>query len=241
MSRDFLDRRVLDERCAALFAAGRREPAPEATRQRISLALRARCNHAAATGTRRWRRPAAGVALIAAAGLLLVVGAFGLVQPDAEPVTISAEVARAPAASERAAERRALAPAQLPPSPSADPLSARQPAVERAQKREPVSLEEELASMQRARSALGRGNARAALAELDRFGRERGWRQLAVEARLLQIESLARAGRAGEARNLARRFVAQHPNNPLVDRARTFAAAPAPSGADGSPQENPDE
>ncbi|HEY6816809.1 MAG TPA: tetratricopeptide repeat protein [Croceibacterium sp.] len=91
--------------------------------------------------------------------------------------------------------------------------------------------------MQRARAALGRGDAAAALAELDRFGRGPGWRQLAVEARLLRIEALARAGRAEEARNLARRFVEQNPNNPLVDRARTFATPPASSGVQKPPEE----
>jgi outer membrane protein assembly factor BamD (BamD/ComL family) len=84
--------------------------------------------------------------------------------------------------------------------------------------------------MQRARTALRRGDASAALAELDQFGRGPGWRQLAVEARLLRIEALARAGRAEEARNLARRFVQQYPNNPLVDRARSFVTPAASSG-----------
>jgi outer membrane protein assembly factor BamD (BamD/ComL family) len=85
--------------------------------------------------------------------------------------------------------------------------------------------------MQRARSALARGDTTAALAELDNFARGPGWRRLAVEASLLRIEALARAGRRDEARNLAKRFVEQHPNNPLVDRARTFANPPAPRGS----------
>ncbi|HEU5077190.1 MAG TPA: tetratricopeptide repeat protein, partial [Polyangiaceae bacterium] len=108
----------------------------------------------------------------------------------------------------------------------------------RAPVRAPPSLDQELASMQRARAALGRGDASAALAELDRFGRGPGWRQLAVEARLLRIEALARAGRVDEARNLARRFVEQNPNNPLVDRARTFIAPAASSGVEKLSEEN---
>ena len=112
------------------------------------------------------------------------------------------------------------------------------PSAKRAPLRPPPSLDQELASMQRARAALGRGDASVALAELDQFGRGPGWRQLAVEARLLRIEALARAGRADEARNLARRFVEQNPNNPLVDRARTFATPAASSGVERPPKEN---
>jgi outer membrane protein assembly factor BamD (BamD/ComL family) len=83
--------------------------------------------------------------------------------------------------------------------------------------------------MQRARAALGRDDAHAALEELDRFRRDRGWRKLSVEASLLRIEALSRAGRTEEARQQAARFVKQHPNNPLVDRAQSFAA-PTASG-----------
>jgi hypothetical protein len=178
-----------------------------------------------------------GVALAAAAALL-VVATYGLVHRDGEPVLISAEAPAELSAHERAADNRTLFPVPRPPAPSASSPSTdveREP--KREPKREPASLDEELASMQRARAALRQGNAPAALAELDRFGQRPGWRQLAVEASLLRIEVLARAGRVDESRNLARRFIAQHPNNPLVDRARSFATTPSPSSARGSPQE----
>jgi outer membrane protein assembly factor BamD (BamD/ComL family) len=88
--------------------------------------------------------------------------------------------------------------------------------------------------MQRARAALGRGAATVALAELEAFGRNSGWRQLSVEASLLRIEALAAAGRTEQARSQARRFVEQHPNNPLVDRAQKFATGQAADAAPSS-------
>jgi hypothetical protein len=167
-------------------------------------------------------------ATIAVAAAALAAGVIVWLQGATDPVDISAEAPAPPAT-----EQRPLASAEAPPRPSAALPAARRPAVKRVPARAPASLDQELASMQRARAALGRGDAPAALTELDRFDRRLGWRRLAVEARLLRIEALARAGRADEARNLARRFVRQHPNNPLVDRARTFAAPPSPSGVAG--------
>jgi hypothetical protein len=217
----------LDERAAELFEAARQEPAPEATRQRIAAALRARPKQAIATESRRSGWPIVRVTLAVAAAAL-VAGAMILKQRAADSVDISAEVLTPPTA-----EERTVAPVQVPPVPSAAVSAAPRPTVKRAPARAPASLEQELASVQRARAALGRGDALAALAELDRFDRGPGWRRLAVEARLLRIEALAQAGRADEARDLARRFVEQHPNNPLVDRARAFAAPPSPSGVAG--------
>jgi len=222
----------LAERAAELFEAARQEPAPEATRQRIAAALRAQPNRVIAAQSRRSRRTVVRVTFAVAAAAL-AAGALILVQRTADPVDISAEAPTPPTT-----EEAAVAPVQAQPRPSATSPAPRRPAANRASARAPASLEQELASVQRARAALGRGDARAALAELDQFGRSLGWRQLTVEAKLLRIEALDRAGRADEARNLARRFVKQHPDNPLVDRARTFAAPPSPSGVEGPHEES---
>ncbi len=222
MSRD-----PLDERAAELFEAARQEPAPEATRQRIAAALRAQPNPAMAADSRRSHWPVVHVTFAVAAAAL-AAGAMIFVHGAADPLDISAEAPTPPVA-----EARNTAPVEAPPHPSTALPAARGPAVMRTPRRAPANLDQELASVQRARAALGRGDAPAALAELDRFGHSVGWRHLAVEAKLLRIESLARAGRADEARDLARRFVRQHPDNPLVDRARTFGAPPSPTGVAG--------
>lgn len=233
MSRD-----LLDERARELFAAARREPAPEAARQRIAAALRAQTQRTTVANSRvpAWRGARLWLAMAAAAA---VAGAILSLQVPADPIDITAEAPAPPSTQRQTIDASTAAPAPAPgPRLSSEaPPVAPNPPPKRAPVRTPPSLDQELASMQRARAALGRGDPSAALAELDQFGRGPGWRQLAVEARLLRIEALARAGRADEARNLARRFVEQNPNNPLVDRARTFATPAASSGVSAPSEE----
>ena len=222
----------LDERAAELFEAARQEPAPEATRLRIAAALGARSRPAVAIVSRRSWWPSARVTFAVAAAAL-AAGAMLMFRGTVDSVDISAEAPTPPTAKEHTASQ---VPALASPSAAVPPV--RRPALRRAPARAPATLEQELASMQRARAALGQGDASAALGELDRFDRALGWRQLAVEAGLLRIEALAQAGRALEARDLARRFVEQHPDNPLVDRARSFAAPPSPDDGAGPRKEN---
>ena len=231
-----MTREPLDERYAALFAAARREPAPEATRQRIAAALRAQPRRATVAESRRRPRLRGSLPFMVAAAALVAAVMLWMRAP-ADPVYITAEapkptIAKKADTDKKASEENASGEKAVAPVP-APPVTTPQRSAHRARARAPVSLEQELASMQRARTALGRGDAPAALAELDEFARSYGWRRLAVEASLLRIEALAQAGRADEARDLAHRFVEQNPNNPLVDRARTFAAPPSPSGVAG--------
>ena len=75
----------LDERAAELFEAARQEPAPEATRQRIAAALRARPKQAIAAESRRSGWPIVRVTLAVAAAAL-VAGAMILKQRAADSV-----------------------------------------------------------------------------------------------------------------------------------------------------------
>lgn len=95
----------------------------------------------------------------------------------------------------------------------------------------PPTLDQELAQMKTARAALDSGDAASALAELDRFEKSRGWRQLGVEAGLLRIEALGKLGKTEEARERATRFIEENPNNPLVDRAARFTRSSSPGDA----------
>ena len=241
-----MKRDPLDERMAQLFAAAREEPASEITRQRIVNALRTASREPVRepffSGWTRW-----GTAMLAAALVLglLWTNRLPLAEPPIsvtpESLTEGAHNQQDPigqtqpndASSEKAAAPDTQSQPVLPPptSPSPDDLHRAAP---RPLRRPPVTLEQELAGVQRARAALDRGDAQASLAELDRFGRERGWNRLDVEAGMLRIEALAGVGRSDEARKLARRFVEQHPNNPLVDRARRFAAPAGPSAGEHS-------
>ena len=84
--------------------------------------------------------------------------------------------------------------------------------------------------LQQVRSALAGGDGGRALRGLDQYDR-RGTR-LRTESTILRIEALARVGRRAEAAVLAQRFVADHPTDPLVDRARAYLPEPA----DANPQ-----
>ena len=83
-------------------------------------------------------------------------------------------------------------------------------------------MSDELGALKRASSALNAGDTRGALAALDQYDHVLKGTKMRAEATLLRIETLARAGQAGAASELAQRFVAQNPESPLVDRARSF-------------------
>jgi outer membrane protein assembly factor BamD (BamD/ComL family) len=97
-----------------------------------------------------------------------------------------------------------------------------------------MTLADELETLKRAQSALDAGDARRALTTLDRYDRAAKGQRLRAEATVLRIEALSRAGQHGAAAALARRFVDQNPESPLVDRARSFIAKD-PSAAGGQP------
>jgi outer membrane protein assembly factor BamD (BamD/ComL family) len=89
----------------------------------------------------------------------------------------------------------------------------------------------ELNLLKQARAAVRSGEHQTALTLLDRHATELHRTELTTEATLLRIEALAALGRHGEASNLARRFVAENPNSPLVDRAQHFIDQPNRDGS----------
>lgn len=103
-----------------------------------------------------------------------------------------------------------------PPAALPAPASAARPA-ERAL----AGLAEQLGQIKRVRAALRAGDPERALALLDE--RSGDTDALAEEAGLLRIESLAAAGRHGDAERAAREFAKRHPSSPLIDRALSFA------------------
>ncbi len=230
-----------------LFAAARKEAAPETTRRRIAQTLASRSRLPLATTPNRRTSPRARLGLLFAAAAL---GAVVVMTTSRRPQDIEI-VAESPAPSWVAQETPAhdadesapsdaaterTGPPQQMPAPTPTPPKRTPPAQPRSATTTPTdrpkspgahsTLEQELGSVQQARAALSRGDAQTALAELDHFGEKFGWRQLSAESSLLRIEALTSVGRKQEAQNLARRFVEQHPNNPLVDRARKFVGDP---------------
>jgi hypothetical protein len=85
-----------------------------------------------------------------------------------------------------------------------------------------VSLTQELAALDAARSMLARGNAQGALFLLDGYGRTCPHGKLEVEAEFLRVEALARNGQTRGARHAAEAFSKRHPNSVLASRVRTY-------------------
>ena len=82
------------------------------------------------------------------------------------------------------------------------------------------SLATEVALIDAARAAMRAGDAKTALARLDDHDRLFASGGLSTEAAVLRIEALANAGHAGQASELAARFLRAHPESPLRSRVR---------------------
>lgn len=89
-----------------------------------------------------------------------------------------------------------------------------------------VTLTQELAALDAARSVLARGDAQAALFLLDGYDRACRHGKLEVEAELLRMDALAKNGETREARRRAAQFLKRHPDSLLASRARTYLGQP---------------
>jgi hypothetical protein len=227
----------VDRWAEALFQSARAEQPSAETRERALagvLALR----------PGRWRRPLVmGLSALAAAASVTLVDA--LWRDTDPPPPIEAEAPRAvpsPPAQNHAL-RGNVPPTSstrpvIMPVPSSAPAPAPAPAPSAHSKPAPQArvistLESELAALDQVRAELSRGNMTAAIAELDQYDRQfRRGGSLGAEATRLRLEALSKAGRAREARDLASRFIASDPDNPLVDRARAYLQeSPVPRGS----------
>jgi hypothetical protein len=165
-----------------------------------------------------------GLACLGAVGLLALLldrrpapAPAPALQPSAVPAD-SAPAADPP----RVPLTPASAATQAEPSPPAStPASVARPAaVPSAPAR---TLAEEVASLDRARSALSSGGAAAALAELNRHDKEFPRGALSIEAMVLRIEVLSRSNRPA-AVSMARSFLRSQPSSPY--RARILSLVP---------------
>jgi hypothetical protein len=195
---------------------------------------------------------------LAAAAVCAAGAALWLVSADpAAPISISADrVQRAqPAESELPESMRRAAVVEVAPETRADsaergraepsravlprksaddaPRAASVPRAPGAAPKNlnPMTLLDELELLKGARAALRGGQGQQALDLLDRHARERPGSSLEAEATLLRIEAFSALGRKRDASELATRFVRDHPNSALGDRAKTFirpSAQPTP-------------
>jgi hypothetical protein len=206
-----------------LLRAGRNEPPPPGAVLRAIQASKAAHRSASDEPMPLWRRTGfvvGATALAAAAALLLVVARMRS-EPSAHLLAEPSQVGARRASAERSAavhaeskERRTFHARDTNGSPLARASRPAPPP--------PPTLAQELETLRGARTALEAGNSARALEVLDRY--EHGLRgtQLGGEAMVLKMEALAGSGNAQAAALLAERFIREHSDHPLADRARTF-------------------
>jgi hypothetical protein len=146
-----------------------------------------------------------------------------------QPKGTAAEVPGAPPLASVLAADTAVASGHVPnvdaaPRGSAPGKEARAPGA--SVPAAPLGLAGETAILDRARSALGRGDPRGALAELDRYDAAPAPKILGQEATMVRIEALSAKGDAAAARALARGFLAKNPGSTYDDRVRALIAEP---------------
>jgi hypothetical protein len=226
----------------ALFSAARVEVPSPASRERAAALLRRALReerHAddgepeqlgPQRGAVRWppnlvriaglRWVWAGAALTVAAAVIVLLATPGRVKaPGMAPDLARVDV--------RITERRPPE-APLPVGSVGQHANQRQPSARedsapdgpRGAPKRPPSLGAEVELLERARAALANNDPRRALRELDAYAKTLRGTRLRDEATLLRIDALARSGQHDAAQALARRFVDQHPDSPLADRAR---------------------
>lgn len=159
----------------------------------------------------------------------------GVLEPEVPvpPVTAAAPSpapavrVRAPVQSavvEPAPEAAAEPPVVEAPAAEAPPPAARKPSAQRVVAPRPTNpaLAEELSALDSARSALASGDSRGALAHLDGYAKAHPRGRLQVEAEVLRIDALAKAGQRQAAAKRAEGFLRRHPNSVLAARVRSY-------------------
>ena len=108
-----------------------------------------------------------------------------------------------------------------PPENSLAPPVLPAPKVE-ARTTSASALAAELGALDMARARLASGDPTGALARLDDYSRAYPRGRLVLEAEVLRIDALSRAGQRGQAKKRAEAFLKRHPNSVLATRVRGF-------------------
>jgi outer membrane protein assembly factor BamD (BamD/ComL family) len=84
------------------------------------------------------------------------------------------------------------------------------------------ALAAELGALDMARARLASGDPNGALAKLDDYARAYPRGRLVLEAEVVRIDALSRAGQRDQAKKRAEAFLRRHPNSVLAARVRGF-------------------
>jgi hypothetical protein len=166
-----------------------------------------------------WPAISVGVLALAVTGAVVGLRSTANHHAASKPVAVVATTTTAlvPAPAPMAAGPVAAppAPAQAVERPSSIPARAHHHALAAATTSD---LRAEIALVDAARSAVATGADARALALLHRYDSSYRAGTFRPEAAALRIEALDHLGRTAQARTLAERFIAAHPDSPLADR-----------------------
>jgi TolA-binding protein len=160
---------------------------------------------------------AAGIVALASVVSLGAGAAWIAARAGGEHAVAHASAASAVArAVARVASVAPAVPSSPPPDAPAPPPHPSSPSV--ALPSATSDLREQIALLDRARSAVRSHDSREAFAALAAYGKRFPRGEFWQEATALKIEALAQSGQVGAARALGKRFVAAHPESPHVER-----------------------
>jgi hypothetical protein len=166
-----------------------------------------------------WTKLAISAAFVATA---LPAGYYAWHRYHAPPPTPPAE-AMVPAPIEASPSAQPAARAPLPGSTSESPATALAGSVARPATAKPgVALTAELGALDAVRLALARGDPGGALSLLDSYAKAFPRGRLELEAEVLRIDALARAGQTDLAKQRAEAFLERHPKSVLAARVRGY-------------------
>jgi TolA-binding protein len=216
-------KRLMDEGSTSfeqslLSAMANERPSPElVARMQQGLGIAASSGAAAAGGVAGWVKltvvglVAAGLAGVAAVELRSAQ-APAVAPPTVKPVPVKMEAPVAAAPTPVAVTDLAL---------QDDPTPARaRPAASGT-----ADLREEIRMLDQARAAVRAGEANEALALLAKYNRRYPRGQFRQEAQVLRVEALKESGHEEAAVKLGKKFVAQHPESPHVERVERATGA----------------
>jgi hypothetical protein len=172
------------------------------------------------------------LSLLAGLGAAAGVGFYVLEAPNSSPpqaptVTQSAPVVSPPLRTEpvEPAEQAEIQNPAEGQSGLEEPTAATPRVVTPRKAADPL-LSEEIKLFDSARTAVRSAQPGYALTRLDEYAKRFPKGRFSLEASALRIEALAGLGKRAQARALAQRFIARHPQSLLVERVRPYAAGP---------------
>ena len=215
-----------------LLRAGRAR-APGAARKRAVIAA-----SAAAASTTTLASGAVAKGLSAAAlkwivvGVVVTAGTVTAVALRDHADAPAAPPLPAPSASPQPPPTHTEAPAEIPsvtasetptttPPPAPSTVVAPRPKAATPAASE-SNLRDEIASLDRARSAVASGDSKGALAALDAYDAKFPHGTMAPEAGVLRVEALLAAGDRPAAQRAAKTFLARYPESPHASRVRSL-------------------